>query len=87
MLKGKAAVITGSTRGIGFAIAEALCAQGCGVMLNGFADQDQIEVKMKGLRDKYAVKVEYDPANLKQFKENERLVQATVDASAPWTFS
>jgi 3-hydroxybutyrate dehydrogenase len=79
MLKGKAAVITGSTRGIGFAIAEALCAQGCSVMLNGFADQDQIEVRMKGLRDKYDVKVEYDPADLKQFKENERLVQATVD--------
>jgi 3-hydroxybutyrate dehydrogenase len=79
MLKGKAAVITGSTRGIGFAIAEALCAQGCSVMLNGFADQDQIETKMQGLRDKYGVKVGYDPADLRKFEENERLVHATVD--------
>jgi 3-hydroxybutyrate dehydrogenase len=79
MLKGKSAVITGSTRGIGFCIAEALCAQGCSVMLNGFADQDQIEGKMQGLRKKFGVKVDYDPADLKQSQENERLVKATVD--------
>ena len=79
MLKGKAAVITGSTREIGFCIAEALCAQGCSVMLNGFADQDQIEGKMEGLRRKFGVKVEYDPADLKLSQENERLVKATAD--------
>ena len=78
MLKGKAAVITGSTRGIGFTIAEALSAQGCSVMLNGFAEQDQIEGKLKSLRDKYGVKAEYDPADLKIPQENERLVKATV---------
>ncbi len=80
MLKGKAAVITGSTRGIGFAIAEALCAEGCSVMLNGFAEQDQIEGKMQALRERFGVRVDYDPADLKSPKENERLVKATVDA-------
>ncbi len=35
MLKGKSAVITGSTSGIGLAIARALAAEGCDVMLNG----------------------------------------------------
>jgi 3-hydroxybutyrate dehydrogenase len=79
MIKGKAAVVTGSTRGIGFAIAEALCAEGCSVMLNGFADQDQIEGKMRGLRERFGVQVRYDPADLKSPKESERLVKATVD--------
>ena len=36
MLKGKSAVVTGSTSGIGLGIARSLAAQGCSVMLNGF---------------------------------------------------
>ena len=37
-LKGKAALVTGSTSGIGHAIAEAFAAEGCNIMLNGFGD-------------------------------------------------
>jgi len=79
MLQGKVAIITGSTRGIGFAVAEALCAQGCSVMLNGFADQDQIERRMQGLRERFGVRVHYDPADLRLPQENERLVRAAVE--------
>lgn len=79
MLSGKAAVITGSTSGIGFGIAEALCAQGCRIMLNGFAERDQIEGKLNSLREKYGVKVAYNAADLRMPEENKGLVEATVD--------
>jgi len=42
MLKGKNAVITGSTSGIGAGIALALAKAGAGIMLNGFGDQADI---------------------------------------------
>ena len=38
MLKGKTAIVTGSTSGIGLGIATALAAEGCDVMLNGFGE-------------------------------------------------
>lgn len=42
-LKGKSAIVTGSTSGIGLAIARALAAEGASVMLNGFGEADTIE--------------------------------------------
>ena len=38
MLKGKSAIVTGSTSGIGLGIAQALAGAGANVMLNGFGD-------------------------------------------------
>jgi 3-hydroxybutyrate dehydrogenase len=43
MQKGKAAIIAGSTSGIGLGIARALAAAGCNVMLNGFGEPSAIE--------------------------------------------
>jgi 3-hydroxybutyrate dehydrogenase len=50
MLKGKTALVTGSTSGIGLGIACALAAQGANLMLNGFGDVEgaQAEVAKAG---------------------------------------
>jgi len=48
-LKGKTALVTGSTSGIGLACAKALAAEGAAVMINGFGDADAIEAERAAL--------------------------------------
>src|SRR3546814_1379680 len=45
MLKGKTALITGSTSGIGLGYAKALAAEGATIVINGFGDADAIEAR------------------------------------------
>src|SRR3546814_6666207 len=49
MLKGKTALITGSTSGIGLGYAKALAAEGANIVINGFGDADAIEAERAGL--------------------------------------
>jgi 3-hydroxybutyrate dehydrogenase len=42
-LTGKAAIITGSTSGIGLGLAQSLAAEGADIMLNGFGDPAEID--------------------------------------------
>lgn len=63
MIKGKAAVITGSTSGIGLGIAAKLAAAGASIMLNGFSDAATIENIKRDLA-KSGVKVDYHGADV-----------------------
>jgi 3-hydroxybutyrate dehydrogenase len=63
-LRGKVALVTGSTSGIGLGIARALAAAGAHVMLNGFGDNAQIDRLVAGLRSRYRVKVDYSAADM-----------------------
>ncbi len=63
-LKGKVALVTGSTSGIGMGIARALAAEGACIMLNGFGDAGEIEALRADLAKEFSVKVAYDGANL-----------------------
>jgi len=63
-LKGKAAIVTGSTSGIGKAIAEAFAEQGCNVMLNGFGDAAAIEKLRADMAKKCGVTVAYHGADM-----------------------
>jgi len=73
MLKGRAALITGSLDGIGFAIAQALAKQGCAVMLNGFGDAAVISDRVQLLRD-LGVDADYHGADLSVPAQVEDLV-------------
>ncbi|MCA3661105.1 MAG: SDR family NAD(P)-dependent oxidoreductase, partial [Methylobacterium sp.] len=63
-LKGRNAVITGSTSGIGLGIARALAAEGVNVMLNGLGDAAEIEKLRAGLAREFGVKALYHPADM-----------------------
>jgi 3-hydroxybutyrate dehydrogenase len=64
MLKGKSAIVTGSTSGIGLGIARSLAAEGANVMLNGFGDAAQIEALRAGLAKEFGVKVGFNGADI-----------------------
>lgn len=73
-LKGKSAVVTGSTSGIGLGIASALAAAGADVMLNGFGDAAEIEAVRAGLEADHGVKVVYSAADLTQGGQTKQMV-------------
>lgn len=79
MLKDKVAVITGSTSGIGKGIAEALAAQGCHVVLNGFGEADAIEQSRAGIEKTYGVKALYHGANMLKPEEISDMISTAVD--------
>jgi 3-hydroxybutyrate dehydrogenase len=64
MLKGKVAIVTGSTSGIGLGIAEAFAAAGADVVLNGFGDAHEIEELRAQTASRHGVKVSYSAADM-----------------------
>ncbi|KAG4080769.1 hypothetical protein HA402_009940 [Bradysia odoriphaga] len=80
MLKGKVALVTGSTSGIGLGIATAFAQQGAHVVLNGFGDAVDIEALRAGLAAQYGVQVLYDGADLSKGAAVRGLVEHTVQA-------
>ncbi|WP_046869519.1 3-hydroxybutyrate dehydrogenase [Microvirga massiliensis] len=61
---GKSALITGSTSGIGLAIARALAHEGADVMINGLGESNEIEEVRRSIERDYCVKALYSPANM-----------------------
>src|SRR5512145_1612447 len=64
MLKGKTALVTGSTSGIGLGIATRLAGEGANVVLNGFGERAEIERISAELKSKYKVAVRHDAADM-----------------------
>jgi 3-hydroxybutyrate dehydrogenase len=69
MLKGKSALVTGSTSGIGLGIARALAAQGANITINGFGDASAIEKERSGIEKEFGVKAVYSPADMSKGAE------------------
>ena len=72
-LKGKNAVITGSTSGIGLNIAKAFAEKGLNIVINGFGDKDDIEKERQEI-EKMGVKAIYHPADMTEPEEIEDLI-------------
>ena len=77
MLAHKSAVVTGSTSGIGLAIARALAREGANVMLNGFGDAAAIESLRSELAAETGVQVGYHGADVSKPAEVAALIAAT----------
>ena len=78
MLKGRNAIVTGSTSGIGLGIARSLAGAGANLMLNGFGDAAQIEALRAGLAREFGVKVGYNGADMSKPDQIHAMVAAAV---------
>ena len=75
MLKGRSALVTGSTSGIGLGIAEALAAEGADVMLNGFGEPGEIQKLVGALGKRHEVKVLFSGADISKVDEVQEMVR------------
>ncbi len=79
MLKGKSAIVTGSTSGIGLGIARCLAGEGANLMLNGFGEPAEIGKLREALAAEFKVKVGYNNADLSEPALIREMVEAATD--------
>jgi 3-hydroxybutyrate dehydrogenase len=77
MLKGKVALVTGSTSGIGLAIARAYAKEGANLVINGFGDKDAIEAERSGIEKDFGVTALYSGADM---TKGEQIAAMIADA-------
>ncbi len=79
-LDGKAALITGSVRGIGLAAAHRFAAAGCNLVLSGFDEGRDIAALRREIEERHAVRTIYDDADLRRHEHIERMVSAGLSS-------
>jgi len=77
MLQGKSALVTGSTSGIGLAIARVFASQGANITINGFGDKDAIEKERAGIEQEFKVKAIYSGADMSKPAEIAEMVRSS----------
>jgi 3-hydroxybutyrate dehydrogenase len=80
-LRGKTALVTGSTSGIGLGIAKALAESGCNVLLNGFGETADIERMRMQIAKEHEVRVGYLDADLSKPRECRDLIVRAQSAA------
>ena len=79
-LKGKTALVTGSTSGIGLAIAHAFAAEGANLLINGFGDPDEVERSRAALEQASGGRALYSAADLTRADAIEAMMAAAKEA-------
>src|SRR4051812_12056348 len=79
MLQGKTALVTGSTSGIGLAIAQALAAEGANLVLNGFGREDEIAALRVQLERDHGVSVLYSAADMARPADIQTMLAQAID--------
>jgi len=79
VLKGKCALITGSTQGLGLAAAKRLAEEGCNIVINGLGDEREIAALCADIEKEHGVRTLYSGANLAHALEIERMIAGSVD--------
>src|SRR6185312_8255422 len=79
MLKGKVAIVTGSTSGIGLGIAKELAGLGADLVLNGLGDAGRIEAIRSSIEREHSVRVVYDGADMSKGEAVRGLIAATIE--------
>jgi 3-hydroxybutyrate dehydrogenase len=77
MLKGKNALVTGSTSGIGLGIAEGFAKEGMNLVLNGFGNAAEIEKLRDSIAAKFGVRVLYNGADMSNPGQIEAMMRKT----------
>ncbi len=75
MLKGRCALITGSTQGLGQAMARRLAAEGCNIVLNGFGDPAEIEAQRRALEAEHGIRALHHGADLAESRQIADLIE------------
>ncbi len=78
-IKGRNAIVTGSTSGIGLAIARGFARRGANVVINGLGDAAAIERERAAIETEFGVRAVYSPANMLKADEIAAMV---ADAEA-----
>ena len=77
ILKSKTAVVTGSTSGIGLAIARAMAKEGANVLINGFGKPEDIEKERAAIEADFGVKAIHSPADMTKPAEIADMIRTT----------
>jgi 3-hydroxybutyrate dehydrogenase len=73
------AVVTGSTSGIGLAVARALAREGVDVMINGFGEAETIEAERATIEKQFGVKCVYSGADMSNGAEAEAMIAEATE--------